>query len=221
MKRMIAAGLLTAMLCALSGRPAHTAPQASEVAIDWELDFQYKHLQAIKLQVPAEAAPRLFWYLRYQVTNHTDADRVFIPSFALYTRTGQLIRSGQNVPVHVFHHIKKMFNDPFLKDISGMTGKLLQGEDNAKDGVAIWPDFDPAAGTVKIFVAGLSGETAEIKLPKPVWVTEIDVLGNTKKVSKSKLVLSKTLQLTYSIPGEPQSRLYAPVNVGKKKWIMR
>jgi hypothetical protein len=163
----------------------------------------------------------LFWYLRYQVSNHTGEDQIFIPGFALYSETGQLIRAGQRVPLFVFDHIKKLLNDPFIKDTAAMTDKLLQGDDNAKDGVAIWQDFDPAAGTIDIFVGGLSGETAEIQLPKPVRVAEMDLTGEMKEVVKRKIVLSKTLQVTYSIPGQAEGRLYTPIKLVEQKWVMR
>ena len=221
MKSKWAALVLAATACVLWSVPAQTAPQPSEVPIDWELEFQFKPLRAMEIHIPGEPSPRLFWYLCYQVTNRTGQDRIFIPDFVLYTQTGQTIRAEQKVPVFVFDQMKKMLNDPFLTDTSGMIGKLLQGEDNAKSGLAIWPDFDPEAGNISIFVGGLSGETVEIPLPKPVRVTKMSAAGETKQVEVDKLVLSKTLQLSYSVPGEAKGRLHAPVNLVEEKWIMR
>jgi hypothetical protein len=200
---------------------AWTAPQPSEVPIRWELEFRYQPLQAVSVQVPGEPAARLFWYLRYEVVNRTKDDRVFVPGFLMYTQTGQLAPAGRKVPAYVFDYLKKTLSDPLLKDIAGVTGKLLQGEDNAKDGLAIWPDFDPQAGGVSVFVEGLSGETAEVALPTPVEVTEPDPMGNPRTVTKDKLILAKTLQLVYSIPGQPEARLRTPVKLEAKNWVMR
>ena len=200
---------------------ARPAPQPSEAPVDWEFQFTFKDLQGITVEVPGEREPRLFWYLSYQVTNHSDKDEFFVPRFDLYTHTGQLIHAGDGVPAYVFGHIKKLLNDPLLRDVSGMIGKLLQGEDNAKRGLALWPDFDPAAGVVKIFVTGLSGETVRIKLPKAVRVAEMGEKGELKEVEKDELVLAKTLQLTYSIPGQASARAHVAPKLTDRKWIMR
>jgi hypothetical protein len=221
MKQTSAAMAALAAVCALWPGPARTAPQPSEAPVDWQLQFDFKHLQAVLARVPGEREPRLFWFLRYTVTNRTGREEYFVPQFDLYTRTGQLIRAGQGVPVFVFPQIKTLLNNPFLRDTSEMAGKLLLGEDNAKHGVAIWPDFDPAAGVVSIFVGGLSGETVRIKLPRPVRVQELDPMGKPRDVEKSELILSKTMQLTYSIPGEAAKRLDADVRLLGKSWVMR
>jgi hypothetical protein len=144
-----------------------------------------------------------------------------VPDFALYTDTGHLMRAGKKAPNVVFEAIKKRHNNPHLKDMVAITGKLLFGEDNAKDGVAIWRDFDPQAGAFDIFVGGLSGEILEIKLPKPITVTRTDDDG--KKVTKevSMLRLTKTYHLRYKIPGEARARGRTLAKLISKKWIMR
>jgi len=196
-------------------------PKPLEVPVSWLLDFDFQPLQAIRVEIPGEKQPRVFWYLRYAVTNHTSEEPMFVPDFILYTDTGQMIPAGQKVPAAVFQEIKKQYNDPFSKDLSAMAGKILQGADNAKRGIAIWPDFDPAAGAIDLFVGGLSGETVQIHLPKPITVKEIDPDGKEKQVQKSTIVLSRTLHLRYSIPGEAAGRLKAPVKLVEKDWVMR
>jgi hypothetical protein len=104
----------------------------------------------------------------------------------------------------VFNKIKELYKSDLLLSPTAIYGKLLQGEDNAKDGVIIFSDIDPAARDFRLFVAGLSGETAEVKNPltgKPV-------------------ILQKTLELDYNIPGEaigidPHSQLRAT------HWVMK
>jgi hypothetical protein len=46
-------------------------------------------------------------------------------------------------------------------------------------------------------------------------------MGNVKQVTKDKLILTKTLQLAYGIPGEPEARLRAPVKLQQQNWVMR
>ncbi len=221
MKRAVATMVLVGVAIVLAVSPARTAPKPSEVPISWQLDIELQPLKAIELMLPGYTVPRRFWYLRYSVTNRTRKDRIFVPDFDLYTGTGQIVRAGQKVPTSVFKAIKSIYNDPLLKDMTGMTGKLLQGEDNAKGGVAIWGEFDPKAGSIDIFFGGVSGETAEVRLPSPIKVVEIDSKGNETFVVKDKIILARTLQLSYSIPGEHAARLRTPPELIRKQWIMR
>src|SRR5690554_1282665 len=114
-----------------------------------------------------------------------------------------------------------MLNDPFLRDVPGITGRLLQGEDNARTGIAIWPDFDPAVGEVEIFVGGLSGENVHIQLPATVDVTEVNSRGDTVTVQRDHLLLTKTLSLRYRVPGQAASRHRVRVTLDEKRWVMR
>jgi hypothetical protein len=222
MKRLTAAIVLTiAALVAAIHPVATAAPEPSELPESWQLDIQYDNPQPIQVAVPGESAPQTYWFMKYTVTNRTGDERIFVPEFVLYTETGQVLRSGEGVPINVFRTVKKVLNDPLLKSQSEMTGQILQGADNAKSGVAIWKDFDPKAGQVDIFVGGLSGETAVVTLPVAVTVREIDVRGKVREVEKKSIVLSKTLELTYSAPGETPARSRQPMKLLAKDWVMR
>lgn len=222
MKRTAVAILLAATaMVVFAASPARTAPQPSDSPVSWELDITLDAPRAIDVVLPGQTTAQRFWFLRYTVTNRTDEDRIFVPDSVLYTDTGQVLRGGSRVPSAVFRAIQQLYNDPLLQDMSGMTGKILQGEDNAKDGVAIWTDFDPKAGAFDIFMGGLSGETAEIKLPKPIQVVEIDAKGNEKLVEKESVILSKTMHLSYSIPGEAAVRSHTEPKLLRQEWVMR
>ncbi len=212
---------LGVLICMVS--PAKPAPKPSEVPISWQLEFHAADVpHPIRVRVPGKSTPETFWYMRYTVTNRTGEDRIFVPDFVLYTDTGQVVRSGKRVPLIVFETVKKLHNDVLLTNVTGMTGKILQGEDNAKDGVAIFRDFDPKAGEFDIFVGGLSGETVELVLPRPIKVVEVDVkTGEKKKVTKTRVVLTRTLHLRYKIPGEQQARFRTKARLAKKTWVMR
>jgi len=221
MKRLAVIATIVLTIGAILVGTARTAPKPSEVSNAWQLDIDYKAPQPIMIQVPGEAKPRLFWFMQYTVTNHAGQDQIFVPEFTLFTDTAQVIKAGQRVPAGVFDKIKSLYNNPLLNDVSTITGKILQGDDNAKDGVAIWSDFDPKATSFDVFVGGLSGETAQITLPQPMEVTEVDSDG--KKVTKTveKVVLSKTLDLSYTVNGDPDNRAKNKAGLTAKNWVMR
>ena len=162
-----------------------------------------------------------YWYMIYTVTNSTPDNQLFVPEFLIYTDTGQVLRAGQRIPSAVYSAIKRRHNAPLLRDMTSMTATILRGRDNARRGVAIWPNFDPATGQFDVFIGGLSGETAEVSLPKPIKVPEKDISGKDRMVLKKVMVLTKTLQLTYSMIGEAAQRGRNPVEMVSKKWVMR
>ncbi|MGC9453802.1 MAG: hypothetical protein ACP5HU_02970 [Phycisphaerae bacterium] len=217
------AGIFAAVAVVLvTGPAAFTAPEPAEVPTSWQLDFEYERPRAVKVQLPGEEKPRLYWVMIYTVTNNTGEDRIFVPDFVLYTDTGQMIRAGTDVPSRVFQQVKRIYNEPLLKNLSDITGKLLQGADNARTGAAIWPDYDEEAGSFDIFVDGLSGESVEIELPSPVTVTETNPLtGKLEEVRKTEVVLSKTFRVRYHVPGTSAGRQDAPVRKVETDWVMR
>ena len=224
----LATVLAGALAVGVSGGQEGKAPVPLEVPAAWELGFDYQTPRPITVRLPGEKKATVFWYLLYTVTNQyreprtqQPTEQIFVPDFALYTNTGQLLRAGKKTPNVVYEAIKKRHNNPHLKDMVSITGKLLFGEDNAKDGVAIWKDFDPKAGSADIFVGGLSGEIIEIQLPKPVKVTRMDHTGKTTTEEVSMLRLTKTLQLTYNVPGEVKARAHTRVVFVGKRWVMR
>ena len=87
--------------------------------------------------------------------------------------------------------------------------------------MAIWPDFDPEAGSFDIFIGGLSGETFVVDLPKPVTITETEADGTVKQVKKTTLELSKTLRISYTVPGEASARIRVKAKMVSTAWIMR
>ncbi len=200
---------------------ASTYPKPLTVPLQWQFEIELGDLRPISVRLPGKAQDQIFWYLRYTVTNRSGDDRIFVPELILYTDTGEIIRAGKQTPMVVFDKIKALYNDPLMKTPTAMTGKLLQGEDNAKGSVAIWPDFDPTAGKVSIFFGGLSGETVSVNLPAPITVVEPDWRGKEHTITKNKLLLVKTLELQYDIPGEKAARQHLAPKLIKQRWVMR
>ncbi len=219
--RYFAAIMTLGLAFTLLTASAEPAPEPGIVPTSWELEFEYRTPQPITIQMPGRKEERTFWCMLYTVTNRSGADRIFVPGFSLYTDTGQVIRSGERIPAAVFLDIKKRHNNPLLVDMASITGTLLQGTDNTRDGVAIWSDFDHEARGFDVFIEGLSGERVKIKLPRPIVETVTDENGKEKKVTKTEVVLSKTLHLRYSLLGEAAARSADTPKFLKKEWVMR
>lgn len=197
------------------------APKPSEVPTKWELDFSFPEVpQPIRFTMP-DGQKQTFWFFRFTINNPTREDQLYVPDFVLYTDTGQVLRADAGVPTGVFRQIQRIYNEPLLLGTSSVTGKILQGRDNAKQSVAIFTDIDPKAGSFDLFVGGLSGETALIKLPKPIEVSETTAGGKTRTVQRHDVPLVKTLKLTYKIPGEAAGRFRTKARLAEKSWVMR
>ena len=179
----------------------------------WTLDVTFEHPQQIVLQSGIKGQSRRFWYTIVTLTNKTNDDVDFYPKCELMTDTFQIIPAGKFVPPIVFEQIKKRHQSryPFLEPLEKAGNKILQGEDNAKDIAIIWPDFDVRAGSIQVFITGLSNETVEIKHP-----VAKDEMGQLVKV-----YLRKTLELNYSLRGDPALRSDVGIAYKSKRWIMR
>lgn len=180
-------------------------PKPELVPSSWELNFTHGRPQRIVADVPGAANPQAFWYLTYTVTNKTDRERSFLPSFEMLTPDGRVVRSDKGIPALVFDRIKEREKKTFLEPFYQTAGKLLVGDEQAKDGVAIWPEVQLRMGFFSIFVEGLSGETAEVKVgDKPV-------------------ILRKTLQLNYHVRGDEVYPGEDEVNAADTamQWVMR
>ena len=231
MRQTLTVMAVCVIVTAMGPGSAMTAPKPSTIPVAWEIEFDSLAPRAIMVQPEGESHPRLFWYVKYTVTNHyrdkkgQPQDLIYTPSFTLYTDTGEVVKANMALPEAVYRQIVKIENDPLMISPAGMVGKdikLLHGDDNAKTSVAIWPDFDPKAGKFDIFVGGLSGENRTVVLQEPVTETRKDTItGEATTVTVDKIVLVKTLQLTYSIPGEASARRQTPPTLVEKKWVMR
>lgn len=173
------------------------APQASVVPQTWELTFGAQPLERMVVD------GKTYFYVRYKVVNNTGKDILFTPDFQLMTDTGQIIQSDQQAD-KVFKKIKDLYRSQFMQSPIEILGKIRQGEDNAKEGVAIFTGLDADARNIRIFISGLTGDTAEV----------------TNPVSGKKEILQKTLVLEYDVPGQAIGIDIQPQ--GKMPyWVMR
>jgi hypothetical protein len=191
------------------------AVAASEPAIvdkpgDWTLDVRFENPLQMVL---TGAQQQRFWYIILTLTNKSGQDVDFYPDCVLVTNTVQVVPAIKGVSPVLFDRIKARHKGKFqfLELLENAGNKILQGEDNTKDIAVIWPDFDPNAKSVDIFITGLSNETVEVDHP-----SQKD--GDGKPV---KIFLRKTLQLTYSISGDPAFRSEQKLKFIDKRWVMR
>ncbi len=211
-------GFVFAVLIATTvgvGISGATAPEPALVARPglWTVHIRFTHPQQIVLRTGLDNKPRRFWYVLLTITNKTGRDVDFYPKCELVTDTFQVIPAGQDVLPSVFAAVKKRHRTryPFLESLESTDNRILQGEDNARDIAVIWPDFDSKAKTIKIFIAGLSNETAVVEHP----------VARDKDGRPVKVFLRKTLELTYALEGDAARRTAANLIYKSNRWVMR
>jgi hypothetical protein len=200
----LSTGLLVATAPAIYPQPA-VAPKA------WQLDFDHDAPKRIVVEVPGGTAPKAYWYLTYAITNHTGAEQVYLPHFELLTKEGNVLRSDTELSDSVFRAIARSERRKPLEPALKLAGPILQGEDQARFGVAIWEEPSIEMGSFSIFAHNLSGESAPLT----------DAAGNpVADAQGNPIVLRKTLQLDYTVAGD---NLYAgdPIKQVGKTWVMR
>jgi hypothetical protein len=187
---------------------------------DWTIEVRFENPMQIVLPASPDASrggpgavQQRFWYIILTLTNKSGKDVDFYPACELMTDTFQRVPAIQGTSAVLFEKIKNRHQGryPFLELLENCGNKILQGEDNTKDIVVVWPDFDPNAKAFDIFISGLSNET--VALDHPV---EKDPEG-----SPVKIYLRKTLQLTYSLAGDPKFRDKQKLKLENKQWVMR
>ena len=206
---------LTPLLCVILAFACCHAradyPKPSPYPISWELKFQHDMPKRVVVNVPG-SGPTPYWYMTYTVTNNTDQERTFLPFFELVTKDGKVVRSDRNIPAIVFNAIKAREKKQLLEPFTKIGGEILLGEDQAKDGVAIWEEPTARMGQFSIYCGNLSGEAVHLK----------DEAGQPVKDAEGKpIILRKTLQLNYLIRGDDVYPGEDDVNENPEEWVMR
>lgn len=194
-----AACLAVPMLLFALVASAHPKPAA--VPYRWQLEFEPGELRA--WVDPTDNTP--YWYFTYTVANRTGQEQVWAPAFTLLTDQGEIIPAGEGVSLRVTSTIQRILDNELLETQNEVIGELLQGREHAKDGLVVWAMPTTDLTEVSMFVRGLSGETAKVKNP----------------VTRKDVVLHKTLQRDYLIPGNVLSRGSEPAVLVSERWIFR
>lgn len=188
-------------LCAAA---AIAAPEPEPVPRRWQLDIDPGALRAIAVDVP-NGKGGTFYYLTYKVTNNSGEDVNFAPQFELASDDGSILRSGRNVPREVTDELLKRIASPLVQTETDIQGMLLQGPENAKQGLVVWPVENVKVNEVTVYITGLSGETRSVARP-----------DNGEKV-----ILRKTLMLRHQVAGSVDPTSSDPFERTINRWIMR
>jgi len=215
--RTIGINTLVAAVIAITAAAFAYPPEPAPVPKAWEFDVEFRPLRTASCEVMKlgpegvrELQPMAFFYMTYTVTNHTGQDLLFAPSFELSTDKGEIIRAGRHVPREATQELIRRLDNVFLEDQINILGKLQQGEENAKEGLIVWPINDVTVDEVVVYAAGFSGETDTLEWEDPETGEMI------------KVILHKTYEQRFATPGtiDPNSGVsYAPK--GRPRWIMR
>ncbi|MFA7238106.1 MAG: hypothetical protein WC058_14680 [Phycisphaeraceae bacterium] len=194
---------IIAILC-LAASATAGAPEPRIVTNSWQLDVKYGHPRMICV-MDENNSPQYFWYLTYTITNNSGEDRLFIPAFTVLTDRGSVIEPNRKVGPLIVKAIQKEQRNPLLEGPVQVIGQLLQGADNAKDSMIVWPVPVEDTNSIKLFIEGLSGEQAVVLPPD----------------SDKPVTLRKALQLEWETPGSREQLLAKPIEFVKQIWVMR
>lgn len=205
------AGVSLILVCLCLGAPK---PAVIPRPGQWTVDIEFTHPQQLVLARTPDGQPVRYWYTIITLTNNTGDDVDFYPKCDLMTDSFKITAAGEFVSPLAFDRIKQRHKAryPFIEHLSKSGNKILQGEDNAKDIAVIWPDFDTRAKSIKIFITGLSNETAVVPHP----VLKDDATGQP-----ATLFLRKTLELDYALKSDAAFRSDDSLAYKGKRWIMR
>jgi len=203
-KHVARASVLTAAFSsavAVAVTAAADYPKPAPVPFRWELEFESGPLRLYEDQASGE----YFWYFTYTVINRTGGDQLWAPKFTLFTDTGEIIDSGRNVPANVTEDILDLLGNELLEDQNEAIGDILQGKENAREGLVVWPAKNLDVTEMSLFIAGISGETARVKNP----------------VNGQEIILRKTVQRDYIVRGNAVARGSEPVELVEERWVLR
>jgi len=210
---VIVCGLLYGVL----NGTAVAAPKSESLATAWRLDVKFHDPQRVTLRFPGDQHPSTFWYMLYQVTNNTGQEVGFYPSFRLVTDTLQVVVGGADIPPSVYDAITARHKGefPFLAPPARVTGRLLQGEENARASVAVFRPFDREANSFTVYASGFSGEIQ--RSPNPAF----DTKQKESESNPRSFILRRTLAIIYALPGAPEKRWWAKPVRRTREWVMR
>lgn len=207
-----------------------SGPEPAPFPIAWEFEFKFLDPKRIEIQLPDESKPRVFWYMVYTVTNTSGRSQRFFPSIAMVTEDLEVHESDIGISPLVFEAIRDRHEHthPYMVHPTQAIGSLLMGDDNARESVAIWPQFDLNVNNFYVYVSGLSGETLFVRNPvyDPAMPETKEIEGSDGKVREvvvnpKHFTLRKTLQIRYNLPGSPNLRRLDDVQRLGTEWIMR
>ncbi len=173
----------------------------------WDLKFEFKTPRRIVMAQP-DGTQKAFWVLVYTVTNTDQEAHDYQPVALMLSDSGRVGKDG--LYPDVVEKVKSEYRLRELADTSKIRGQLKAGEDEARDGVFVFPEVDLKMDQFTIFISGLSGEHI------------LKTLRPAKEGEEAKIVaLYKTMQLVFKFPGDEENRSADKVYFESQKWIWR
>lgn len=183
------------------------APEPDPVPRRWQLTIEPGPMRVMRVNA-GQTGPGLYYVMTYKVTNTSGQDLLFTPAFELATDQGTVQRSGRDVPANVTREVVQRLGSPLLQDQISIVGMLLQGEENAREGVAIWPVSNHHVSALEVHCAGFSGETRTIDAYDP------DTGG------RKRTTLRKSLMVRFQPLGEVRADA-EPLPRIESRWVLR
>lgn len=233
--------ILCAIVVAAVGLSARATPEPNPIPSAWELSLE----PSLPMRINVDG--RDYWYMLYTVTNNTGQDIDFLPEIVRVNeidtelpeeKVSQQPTAAPTVTVdpaivgvsaRVYQAIAQRHakTHPFLVTPVQAIGRLLQGRDNARSSVAVFPALDPRVSNFTFYFGGLSGE--KIIRPNPAYDAtkaasrggQSNGHGGDDESNPKLFVLRKTLAIPYTLPGDVRTRANAQPVLGRMTWVMR
>jgi hypothetical protein len=188
-----------------SGQPAPKAPSnpVGRVAPATPDDLEVRP-GSLTLVTDTESG-QAYWVFCYTVVNKTGRTQRFAPRFELVGGDGKVLAAGADVPPAAQRRLQRRMGKMEAFDQFQIMGEVLEGEVNARDGFAVWPAKQGDSKELTLFLTGFSRAQD----------TRTDAsTGQT-------VTLRRTLQRSYSVPGQTDPRVSAEAPLVAEAWIMR
>lgn len=198
---MILRATLSLLAVVILVAPVAAFPKPAAIPYRWQLQFEPGEIRLYQDRSTGD----VYWYFTYAVTNRTGRTQLWAPRLTLFTDAGEIIVSGDSVPSRVEQEILDLLADELLEPQHRVFGDILVGPEHARDGLAIWPARNDSVNRLSLFIRGISGESTRI----------------TNPLTGEPVVLYKTLQRDYLIPGNALARGSEPVELIAEQWILR
>ncbi len=205
MRRSTLFAVLMMLMGAVLAEQAHAYPRPARGTSRPEVTFKPGPLRMF-----TAADGSRYWYLVYDVVNTSGEDRTWAPASVLYTDKGEIRRDGEGVSHQMRRTIMDHVGDPLLEPKVAIIGVLRQGTGHARRGMLVWPAGTQHVNELRVFVEGISPETAIVPHP----------------VSGDPVTLRKNLYLHYLVGGEASARgdeavdLH-PAYTAEEHWVFR
>ena len=199
----------------------------------WALEFNFKPMRMIKVDVPRPGAKfdqKMIWYMVYYVRNVSKQPVKFIPRILLFTDRTITLKNGKTMPKIYSDRLIptaiapiRRREDPrrkFLDSVEISAQEIKpssETEDNSVWGVATWEDVDPETDKFSVYIQGL---TNAYRIES---VTRQDDAG---KSLVTWTYLRKTLKLNFWRPGDAfdesdQEIRYGQRNELEHEWVYK